>query len=145
MRIAATALLSLLFAVNALAKSSLIIDKVNRKDVTTASKEMPFSALIEGTVSDPTLAVFVMVHDPKIQAWRAFQAIIDDTRADLAGGYRWRAICQFGEFHGEGVGNSYQVRAIAIDWRLIGIGNLPDPLPANALQSNAITIKRVKK
>ena len=62
----------------------------------------------------------------------------------MAAAYRWRAICHFGEFDGNGVGDSRQIKAVVVDRASIGTGNLPLPLPAGTLQTSLVTVKRVK-
>jgi len=132
------------FSSPAFAQSVLLIDKLERQDLVLAKKEVAFSALLEGTVSDLDLAVFVLVYQPGWGAWRFFPATTDGTKRDTGGGYRWRAICHFGEFDGRGVGDSHQIKAVAVDRAHIGTGNLPLPLPAGTLQTSLVTVKRVK-
>src|SRR5256885_10408602 len=103
------------FSSLALAQSVLLIDKLERQDLLLAKKDVGFSALLEGTVSDPDLAVFVLVHQPRLGGWRIFPATTDGRNRETNGGYRWRAICHFGEFDGRGVGDSHQIKAIAVD------------------------------
>ena len=145
MRLACRFLLAVLLATNAFAQSRLSIDKLDDKDIIKAVKEVAFSTMLEGTVDDPKLAVYVLVHSPG-GAWRSFPAVVEGTRVDPAGGYRWRAICQFGDYDGRGVGVSYQVRVAAFTPKHIKRnGNLMESVSRGSLQSNAITIKRVKK
>jgi hypothetical protein len=144
MRIACSFLMSLLFAVGALAQSRLTINKIDCKDITEAAKEVPFSALVEGTVDDPDLLVYILVHEPRLNAWRSYRATVENYEADEAGKYRWNAICQFGEMDGLGVGASYQVKAIALDRKISGQARITNRLPADALRSQTIAIKRVK-
>jgi len=147
-RVCLLAAVSLVFSFHlfpqAFAQSVLLIDKLERQDLLLAKKEVAFSALLEGTVSDPDLAVFVLVHQPRLGGWRIFPATTDARNRETNGGYRWRAICHFGEFDGRGVGDSHQIKAIAVDRARIGTGNLPLPLPADIPQTGLVTVKRVK-
>ena len=128
-RVCLLAAVSLVFSFHlfpqAFAQSVLLIDKLERQDLLLAKKEVAFSALLEGTVSDPDLAVFVLVHQPRLGGWRIFPATTDGRNRETNGGYRWRAICHFGEFDGRGVGDSHQIKAVAVDRARIGTGNLP--------------------
>jgi len=63
-------------------------------------------------------------------ACRAFPATTD-SRPGSDGKYRWRAICQFGELDAPGVGDTYQVRAVAFDRSTIA-ARLPARLPSSA-------------
>jgi len=56
------------------------------RDLVLAKKEVAYSALLEGSVSD--LAVFVLVNQPGWGAWRFFPATTDGTKRDTGGGYR---------------------------------------------------------
>lgn len=138
-------LLALLFATNVFAQSRLTIDKLDRKDIKAVAKEVPFSTLLEGTVDDPDLAVYVMVYEPAIKAWRSYRATVNSHKPDPAGGYRWRAICHFGEFDGRGVGLSYLVRTIAVERSMIGKMDFSRVLQEGVLQTNALTVQRVRK
>jgi hypothetical protein len=145
MRLACKLLLLLLVATNLLqAQSNLTIDKLDHQGISTSALQVAFSALLEGTVSDPTLAVHVLVYESSINGWKSYPATVDGTRIDAAGGYRWRAICRFGEYHGT-VGLSYTVRAIAINPARIQPGNLLGSLSAISFQSSDISITRVKQ
>jgi hypothetical protein len=50
MRLTCVFLLSLLLAASSFAQSQLAVDKVDRKSLNEAAKEVPYSALLEGTV-----------------------------------------------------------------------------------------------
>ena len=118
MRLACGILSALLLAATVFPQSRLTIDRLNRQDIQAIPKEVSYSTLLEGTVDDPRLAVYVLVYEPGIGGWKTYPATVDETRIDEAGGYRWRAICHFGEYGGQGVGLSFQVRVIAIEpWR----------------------------
>jgi hypothetical protein len=145
MRTACAFLLCLLLSTSGLAQSALTIDKLKRKDINTEAKEVAYSTLIEGTVNDPDLAVYVLVHEPRINAWRSYRASVDRRNSAASGPYRWGAICHFGEFDGRGVGASYQVRAIAIDPKDLSSFDWSSPFEQSAFQTNAVAIKRVKR
>jgi len=129
----------LLFGSIALAQSSLRIDKLEKKDLDQAGTEVGFSTVVEGTVNDPTLAVYVLVYQPHLKGWRLFPAAIRDE----GGSHRWRTLCRFGEFDGTGLGGSYQVRAVAFSKDQIARG-LPKKLPSDVLKSNTVVLKRTK-
>jgi len=131
-----------LLPANAFPQSQLAIDKFDRKSINQAAKEVGFSTLLEGTVGDPELSVFVLVSQPHIQDWRVFPAAVDRT-AEGAGRYRWRAVCNLGELDGAGKGDNFQLRAIALDPRLLSSG-LPERLPPATAKSSTIVLKRVK-
>ena len=57
--------------------------------------------------------------------------------------YRWRGICQFGELDGAGVGESYQVRAMAFDKLAVSLG-VPEKSLSDAVKTNTLVVKRVK-
>jgi hypothetical protein len=142
MRLACVFLFSLLFTANAFAQSRLAIDKLDRKSINEASKEIPYSALLEGTVDNPDLMVRVLVYESGSTEPRSFPATVDETRIDPAGGYRWRAVCYFGEYSGRGVGMSYKVRVVAMDPKKIKDG--ADTFSTTSLQTDAIEFKRVR-
>lgn len=142
MRLACVFLLSLLFAASAFAQSRIAIDKLDRKNLNEASKEVPYSALLEGTVENPDLLVRVLVYESGSIEPRSYQATVDETRVDPAGGYRWRAVCYFGEYNGRGIGLSYKVRVVAMDPKMIKDG--ADILSTTSLQTDAIEFKRVR-
>ncbi len=124
---------------------SLAIDKLDRTTLSQASKEVEFSALLEGTIDDPDLEVFVFVHQPHLNRWRAFPATTDYA-AETKGRYRWRAIIQFGELDGKGIGNTYQVKVMAFDKQTASKG-LPEKARAEtvaASMTEVITLKRVR-
>ncbi len=145
MRLACGVLSALLLAATVFPQSRLTIDRLNRQDIQTIAQEVSYSTLLEGTVEDPGLAVYVLVYEPGIGGWKTYPATVDETHVDEAGGYRWRAICHFGEYGGQGAGLSYKVRVIAIEPERIKPGNLLDSLQAVRLQSSDLTIKRVKR
>src|SRR5881628_2506556 len=130
------------FSAEAFAQSGLVIDKLEGNGIQQAVKEVGFSALLEGTVADANLAVFVFAYQPGLNAWRTFPATTD-SRPGSDGKYRWRAICQFGEVDGPGVGDTYQVRAVAFDRSTIA-ARLPARLPLSAPKTSIIALKRVK-
>ncbi len=134
--------LSCILSAYAFAQSSLTIDKLEKSAIAGAKKEVAFSTLLEGTVSDPNLEVFVFVKQPHLKAWRVFPATID-TIPEAKGQYRWRAICQFGELKGTGVGDNYQARAFALDKQTIKDG-LPQKIPAESLKTEVIVLKRTR-
>jgi hypothetical protein len=142
MRTACAFLLCLLLSTSGLAQSALTIDKLNRKDVNATAKETAYSSLIEGTIEDPDLTVYVQVLDPRNSAWRSYKAIVDKIKPDPDGRYRWRALCHFGEYDGRGIGASYQVRAIALDPQN---STRLDGSTESTLLTNTIAIKRVKR
>jgi hypothetical protein len=144
MRLACSLILSLLFAATGFAQSRLTIDTLGRKEIKTAVKESSFSKLLEGTVDDSDLLVFVQVYEPDLKEWRSYRATVEITKSEKTGGYPWHAICHFGGYDGRGVGLSYQVRVVALDPRQPGQTRLSNSLPAGALQTNSFSIKRVK-
>ena len=124
---------------------SLNIDKLEKQNIGQAKMEVGFSTLLEGTVSDPNLEVFVFVHQPHLNAWRAFPAVTE-FKPEAPGRYRWRAICHFGELNGTGIGNSHQVKVLAFDHATAARG-LPPESSASAVakvKTNVIVLKRVK-
>ena len=134
-----------ILSANVFAQSSLTIDKLERSAITQAKKEVAFSALLEGTIADPDLEVFVFVHQPQLNRWRPFPATTD-IKPEPNGQYRWRAICLFGELNGKGVGGSYQARAMAFDKQTSRKG-LPEIDSASAIaaaKTEVIVLKRVK-
>lgn len=131
-----------IFSVHSQAQSRLTIDKLERADVAAAAKEVPFSSLLEGTVADPDLEVVVFVFQPHLKGWKPFVATVD-TRSEGKGVYRWRAICQFGELGGKGIGDTYQARAVAFD-RVVAAKGLTDKAVDGALKTEVIVVKRVK-
>jgi hypothetical protein len=135
-------LFCLLFAAGAMAQSIVSIDKLERKSITEAKTDVGFSALVEGAVSSSDLVVYIMVYQPHLKAWRLFPAVMDE-KAE-AGNYHWRAICQFGELNGKGVGSNYQVKAVAFDSAEIKKNGLPKTLPLSIVNSNAIDLKRIR-
>jgi len=145
MRIACSFLFMLLFAANVPAQSGLTIDKVNRGEIKAAVQEVAFSSVLEGTVDDPNLAVYVMVQDPAAKSWRSHRATVAVQNPDAAGRYKWYAICHFGKLDGQGVGSSYQVRAIAVDSKKAAQVQSSGSPAAGTLQSQTLTFKRVKK
>jgi len=130
----------LLFGSNVLAQSSLQIDKLQRKSIQDAGTEIGYSSVVEGTVSDPAVTVYVFVYQPYLKAWRAFPASIQEQ----AGGYRWRALCHFGKADGTGVGASYQIKALGFEKGQIPAEGLPKNISPTVLKSNAIVLKRTK-
>ena len=142
MRQACGFLLLLLLAISASAQSRLTIDKMDRKGINLASKEVPYSTLLEGTVDSPDLAVFVMVYESRIKAWRSYRATVLDQAPDSTGSYRWNVICHFGEFDGRGKGNDYQVRVIAIKPEQLNKFDWSKPFEASLLRSNTLSLKR---
>jgi len=138
-------LLLFIFTAAGVRAQSLNIDKLEKQNIGQAKKEVGFSTLLEGTVSDPNLEVFVFVHQPHLQTWRAFPATTD-FKPEAKGQYRWRAICQFGELNGTGIGNSHQVKVMAFDHATAARG-LPPESAASAVakgKTDVIVIKRVK-
>ncbi len=133
---------ALLFPSGAPAATVLTIDKLERAEIAEAAKEVSFSAFLEGTVADPELQVFVFVHQPRLGGWRIFPATVD-TDHDRSGGYRWRAICQFGELSGKGKGDTYLVRAYAFDRLTVSQGLPPSAVEA-AIKTEIIALKRVR-
>jgi hypothetical protein len=127
---------------SAFAQSNLKIDKLERKSLKDASNEVGFSARIEGTVGDPNLEVFVFVHQPHLGGWLPFHASIE-TKPEVKGQYRWRAICQFGELDGKGKDSSYQVRAMVFDKKTVQDG-LPEKALSKADKTEVIVLKRVR-
>ena len=130
------------FPAESFAQSGLAIDKLEGNGIRQAVKEVGFSALLEGTVADASLAVFVFAYQPRLNAWRAFPATTD-SRPGSDGKYSWRAICQFGELDGPGVGDTYQVRAVAFDRSTIA-ARLPARLPLSVPKTSIIALKRIK-
>jgi hypothetical protein len=144
MRLACCLILSLFFAASTFAQSRLTIDKLDRKEIKTAAKEGAHSQLLEGTVDDPDLLVFVQVFEPDMNKWRSYRATVERIKSEETGAYQWHAICHFGGYDGRGVGLSYQVRVVALDPKKPGQSKLTKSLSAGALQTNTLTIKRVK-
>lgn len=134
----------LLFATTAPAQSELTIDKIGKDAVRPGGgvKTVAFTAMVEGVVADPNLSVYVLVKSPGAADERAFAAAVDGSRPDPAGGYRWRAVCQFGELMGAS-GGSYEAQAAAISSAGIQRGKLLETLKAGKLKSDVITVRRV--
>lgn len=137
-------LLSLLLSTSAFAQSGLTIDKLERAGITKEVTEVGFSTVLEGTVDNPNLAVYVTTFQPRLNGWRLFPAV---TTRGSDGRYYWRAICQFGELGGKGVGDTHQVRAIAFDPSQIPISR-SSKFPAldspSVSKTNVIVVKRTK-
>ncbi|MDA2925576.1 hypothetical protein MYX65_13170 [Acidobacteria bacterium AH-259-L09] len=125
-----------------LAQAMITLDGLEREAIQASQKEVGFSATLEGTVSDGDLAVFIMVHHSQLRAWRLFRATVD-TNPEAEGQFRWRAIGQFGKLDGTGIGDAYQVRAIAFEKTEISEG-LPRLLPSAAPKSQVFVLSRVK-
>ena len=143
-RIFALVLLCMLPA-GSFAQSSLTIDKLERTSLAQSKNEVAFSALLEGTIGDPNLEVFVFVHQPRVNRWRPFPATTD-FKPEASGRYRWRALCLFGELNGKGVGDSHQVRVMAFDHQTARKG-LPEVSASAAIaaaKTEVIVLKRVK-
>jgi hypothetical protein len=70
MRLAFRFLIVLFIAVCAFGQPRVTIDKMDDKDISKASKEASFSSLLEGTVDDPNLVVYVLVSYPNKNGWR---------------------------------------------------------------------------
>lgn len=121
---------------------SITIDKLDKHDLAQAKKEVAFSTLLEGTVNDPNLQVFVFAYQPHLKAWRIFPATVA-VKPETKDQYRWRAICQFGKLNGLGVGDNHQVRAIAFDRSELANGPPKDPM-ASKIKTEVIVLKRVK-
>jgi hypothetical protein len=141
MRLAYVFLLLHLFTASAFAQS-LTIDKLDRKNFKEAPREVSYSSLLEGTIDNPNLVINVFVYESGNPVPRAFGASVDATRVDSAGGYRWRAVCYFGDFGGKSVGQTYQVRVVAMDPNKIR--DTADILSATSAQTDAIELKRVR-
>jgi len=136
----------LLFAATAVAQNGLTIDKVGKEPVRPgdSAKEVAFTAIIEGVVADPNLSVYVLVQSPGAARERAFAATVDSSRPEPSGGYRWRAVCQFGELMGDSEG-AYQARAVAINPAGVQRGKLLETLKAGKERSDVITLTRSKQ
>lgn len=134
--------LCIFFATSAFAQSVVSIDKLDKTSLAQAKKEVGFSTLIEGAVADPELTVFVMVRQPQLKTWRLFPAVVSEERGS-DGKYRWRAICQFGELDGKGVGDLHEIKAISFDKSKIANG-LPTKLSAEVANSGSISVTRTK-
>jgi hypothetical protein len=137
-------LLSILVSSWAFGQPGLTIDKLDKKSINEAAKEVAYSALLEGTIGDPNQEIWVNVSESGSSSPRSFKATIDETRRDEAGGYRWRAICYFGEFNGRSNGKSYEVSVSAIDKNQIDEYSTLGAFSASSHQTNPITLKRVK-
>ncbi len=137
-----TVLLFLLFISSAFAQSVISVDKLERKDIAQASKEVGFSVLLEGVVNSPDLTVYALVYQPHLKMWRLFPATVDEKPEGA--NYRWRALCHLGELDGKGVGDQYQVKILAFDSNTVKSNGLPKKLSSNVLNSNSIVLKRVK-
>jgi hypothetical protein len=134
----------LLIASSTLAQSTrLSIDTLEHTSLDKATKEVGFSALLEGSVDSNQLTVFVMVDQPHLNgAWRVFQATISPNPGS-DGTYRWSAICHFGELNGKDIGNQHQLRAIAFDKSQLSPGR-PLTLTADSISTQIITVTRTK-
>lgn len=135
-------LIVFLFLSTSLFAQTLNIDKLERTAVGQATKDVRFSTLLEGTVSDPNLDVFVFVYEASLKGWRAFPATTD-FKAETPGRYRWRAIVQFGQLNGKGVGESHEVRAMVFDKRTV-LKGLNEKAVASAVKTESIVLKRTK-
>ena len=132
----------LLFASCAFAQSTLSIDKLDKTNIGQAKKEVGFSTLMEGVVSDPNQEVFVMVKGTSDKGWRLFPATVD-FNAEAKGTYRWRAIVQFGSLDGKGKGETHQVQAVVFDKKTVMKG-LTAQATINAAKTEVISLKRTK-
>jgi hypothetical protein len=134
--------LFLLFTSGAFAQSTLSIDKLDKTNIGQAKKEVGFSTLLEGVVSDPNIEVFVMIRGDNDKGWRFFPATVD-FNPEAKGRYRWRAICQFGELNGKGIGENHQVQAVAFDKKIVMKG-LTAQAMTDAGKTEVISLKRTK-
>lgn len=132
----------LLAAASAAAQSTLTIDKLERQGFAQTSRQVGFSNLLEGTVSDPDLVVFVLVRRAQSKGWRVFPATTERL-PESTGRYRWRAICHLGELDGRGVGAEYQVKAIAFEPGALAQG-LSLKRSQQAPATEPVILKRVK-
>jgi hypothetical protein len=134
--------LFLFFASGAFAQSTLSIDKLDKTSISQAPKEVGFSTLLEGVVSDPNQEVLVMAKGPSDKGWRLFPATVD-FNPEAKGRYRWRAIVQFGSQDGKGIGETHQVQAVAFDKQTVMKG-LTAQAMTNAGKTEVISLKRIK-
>jgi hypothetical protein len=132
--------LFLLFCSVCFGQSVVNIDTIDKNDIGKAKAEVGFSAMMEGTADDPSLVIYVMVYQPYLKAWRLFPASIHDEN----GKYRWRALCHFGKSTIAGVGDGYQVKAIAFNKDSLSKNGFPNKLSTIALNSNPLVLKRTK-
>lgn len=135
----------LCFAVAAIAaQPELSIDRAGnepaRRDGTNT---VAFTTVIEGVVSNPGLSVYVLVKSPDAVNERVFAAAVDGSKPDSERGYRWRAVCLFGEIMGT-AGGSYEARAAAINPAVIQRGELLETLKTSKVKSDVITLTRGK-
>jgi len=137
----------LLFTTSAFAQSEITIDRVGSEPVRVGdgAKSVAFTALIEGVVTNPELSVYVVVTSPGAAGERIFTAVVDISRPDSIGRYRWRAVCQFGELTGQGaIGVSYEAQAIAVNPSIVKRGRLLEALTASEVKSTVIPITRTR-
>ena len=142
MRGASLLFLFLILPLAGFGQSSIMIDKLDRTSISQATKEVGFSSLLEGTVPDPNLEVYVLVKGPNDTGWRLFPATTD-FRPEAPGRYRWRAICLFGKLHGEGIGQTHQIQVVAAEKNSSLKGVLAQAI-AKAPQTGIISLKRTK-
>jgi hypothetical protein len=135
-----TLLLSLLFYSACFGQSVVGIDTINQNDISKAKAEVGYSALVGGVAADPSAAIYVMVYQPYLKAWRLFPASIHGE----SGKYRWSALCHFGKSTGAGIGDGYQVKAIAFSRDSLSKSGFPIKLSSIVLNSNSLVLTRTK-
>jgi len=133
----------LLISATALAQSGLTIDKVGKEQVSKGdgTKIVAFTSVIEGVVTDPAMSVYVLVKAHDAASERAFAATVDSSQPESSKGYRWRAVCQFGELIGD-AGGLYEARAVAISNSGVQRGKLLETLQASKIKSDVINLSR---
>jgi hypothetical protein len=132
--------MSLFFCSVCLGQSVVSIDTLDKTDIAKAKAEVGFSAMMEGSVDDPSLVIYVMVYQPYLKAWRLFPASIHGE----GGKYRWSALCHFGKSTGAGIGDGYQVKAIAFSKDSLSKSGFPNKLSSIVLNSNSLVLTRTK-
>lgn len=131
----------LLFSRPTLAQENITLTGLEREHISQSDKEVGYAATLEGTVSDPNLLVYVMVHHPRQKVWRLYPAVVDHTpTADV---YTWTAIAHFGKLRGDGVGEAFRVRAVAFEPEELADGP-PSVLPPGAPKTKVHVLTRVR-
>ena len=94
--------------------------------------------LVRGTVSDPKLNVYILIHPLTTNLWwvQNIPAVGPDGR--------WQALCYFGT-ENLGIGEPYEIIAIASSKRgLYKPGDTLKEVPSKLLRSKIVTVKRSK-
>lgn len=92
--------------------------------------------IVKGTVSDPQLIVYVLVHPIMTNQWWVQNIPAVDSEG------RWQTLCYFGT-KTEGIGEQFEVIAVAgRSARMFRTGETMEIIPKSLLRSQIITVRR---